>query len=634
MFIDDYFYGKEYQHAYEAAANLFDGAAEKMVVIKPDFFLPNFKGLGDIYLEHFGLQEVSEDYREKIRFKFDLYRKNGKTVICTYEDDMVVGLFFLISGFFLSFSSPWDFLKSKFLRIYFPYAFTTAVVFLVCYPVGYPNYISWSEWGLNFLIYPLAMKETNYAAGNLWFVVYLWIFYTLYFLLNLVAWPFRKKINLVPILMGICGVFAFSYRYIGWGNGVSHVHQFFDMNPISLLPVIYGYDPIFKKTIEMNDYSNVSVKLTTASDTETELKLSDYFDDVDALTTTGKIDFKTGKIGDYVLSYLYDKNSDVTNFPEISYKLSVVEGYNITNAKELNVVNNQETYYTSDVALKTSLDNFRTANNIPSTDIANVVIQNDIEIRKSDLPDYYVWQDLSEAQGGPNSADMLISRFPLPLFLWFFAALFTVVLAEVLVAALLSVPGFFVSRFLRQNSLIELIVYVLLFASFIGVVSWLMSLLPNKIDIFSNWGPYFARIQNFLKDYRDKAYPLYCLTLMMVGFTNGFSVPILDVQSLWAFLSLLGIILVAGILVFWLVSKLYLRLASESFEYTSNSAVLIRQTNQRSFFFAQLSKEITLLIKDPGTFMMAQVAIASVKESRAVALRASLEIALPIPRLT
>jgi peptidoglycan/LPS O-acetylase OafA/YrhL len=42
---------------------------------------------------------------------------------------MVVGLFFLISGFFLSFTSPWDFIKSKFLRIYLPYAFTTAVVF-------------------------------------------------------------------------------------------------------------------------------------------------------------------------------------------------------------------------------------------------------------------------------------------------------------------------------------------------------------------------------------------------------------------------------------------------------------------------------------------------------------------------
>jgi hypothetical protein len=200
-------------------------------------------------------------------------------------------------------------------------------------------------------------------------------------------------------------------------------------------------------------------------------------------------------------------------------------------------------------------------------------------------------------------AYMLISGFPFYLYLWFFVALFFVVLSEVVLAALLSVPGFFVSRFLRQNSLIELIVYGLLFASFIGVVSWLMSLLPNKIDIFSNWGPYFARIQGFLKDYRDSAYPLYCLTLLLIGFTNGFSVPMLNLQSFWTLLVLLGIIVFGGILVFWLVSKLYLRLASESFEYTSNSAVLIRQTHQRSFFFAQLSKEMTLLIKDPGTFM-------------------------------
>jgi hypothetical protein len=91
--------------------------------------------------------------------------------------------------------------------------------------------------------------------------------------------------------------------------------------------------------------------------------------------------------------------------------------------------------------------------------------------------------------------------------------------------------------------------------------------------------------------------------LLLIGFTNGFSVPMLNLQSFWTLLVLLGIIVFGGILVFWLVSKLYLRLASESFEYTSNSAVLIRQTHQRSFFFAQLSKEMTLLIKDPGTFM-------------------------------
>jgi peptidoglycan/LPS O-acetylase OafA/YrhL len=143
---------------------------------------------------------------------------------------MVVGLFFLVSGFFLSFKGPWDFLKNKFFRIYLPFAFTVFLVFLICYYSGYPKYISYQEWGLNFLIYPLAMGQAHYAAGNLWFIVYLWVFFTLYFLINLLAYPFRKKINLVPILMGICGVFSFSYRYIIWNETTtSFAHAALDM---------------------------------------------------------------------------------------------------------------------------------------------------------------------------------------------------------------------------------------------------------------------------------------------------------------------------------------------------------------------------------------------------------------------
>jgi peptidoglycan/LPS O-acetylase OafA/YrhL len=143
---------------------------------------------------------------------------------------MVVGMFFLVSGFFLSFKSPWDFLKSKLIRIYLPFAFAISFVFLICYYAGYPKYIFFSEWGLNFLVYPLAMGQANYAAGNLWFIVYLWVFFSLYFLINLIAYPFRQKINLVPILMGICGVFAFAYRYIVWNETtVSFAHRFLDM---------------------------------------------------------------------------------------------------------------------------------------------------------------------------------------------------------------------------------------------------------------------------------------------------------------------------------------------------------------------------------------------------------------------
>lgn len=179
------------------------------------------------------------------------------------------------------------------------------------------------------------------------------------------------------------------------------------VNPISLLPVISGFDPVSKSVVTISDYSKVTVRLNKASDLTSNLVLADYFDDPSALTATGKIDFKSGTAGDYVLTYTYDNNSDPASFPEIAYKLSVVEGYNITNAKELSIINNQETYYTGDAALAKSLSNFRSANNIPATDFANVVIQNSIAIKKSDLPDYYVWQNKNVADGGPASSSMV-----------------------------------------------------------------------------------------------------------------------------------------------------------------------------------------------------------------------------------
>ena len=200
-------------------------------------------------------------------------------------------------------------------------------------------------------------------------------------------------------------------------------------------------------------------------------------------------------------------------------------------------------------------------------------------------------------------AYLLISHFPFYFFLTFFLALFLLTLAKVLLASLLSVPGFYLSRYLRRNSIAELIVYVLLFALFVGLVSYGMALLPNSIDIFTNWGPYFTRIQNFLKDYRDYAYPFYALGEFLLGYSNGFSYPSYSWAGFYALLSLVGLILLCGSLVVIFVSKLYLHLASESFEYTSKKTLLYRSSTPRKFMKAQLIKESALFLNDPNTGM-------------------------------
>lgn len=131
---------------------------------------------------------------------------------------MVVGIFYLLSGFFLSYKGAWDFFKGKALRIYVPFVFTTLFVFFICFYSGYPNYISYPQMGLNLLLFPYVLGRVRLAAGNLWFVAYLMVFYLVYGIFNLLAFPWRKKVNIVPLLMLVYAIVVFLYPVWTWNE--------------------------------------------------------------------------------------------------------------------------------------------------------------------------------------------------------------------------------------------------------------------------------------------------------------------------------------------------------------------------------------------------------------------------------
>jgi ABC-2 type transport system permease protein len=198
---------------------------------------------------------------------------------------------------------------------------------------------------------------------------------------------------------------------------------------------------------------------------------------------------------------------------------------------------------------------------------------------------------------------MIVAHFSWVFYLWVFVALFFVVMAEVVVASLFSVPGYYFARFFKRNSLLESVGYFTLFALFVGVVAWLISLLPNKIDISSNWGPIFAQIKSMLAAYRDNLRPFYSLTLMEIGYTNGFSKSVFTLESGVTLLCLLGVISLGLVIVFFGVSHLYLQLASTSFEYSSDNLLRTKKSKTRPYWFSQMAKELILFFKTPETFM-------------------------------
>lgn len=81
--IDNYLFENGIPHAYEK--KLPYGKTEKEV-LHPDFFLKDYLGKGEhVYIEHWGYNDSNKDYTKTKKFKIDIYKKLGITLVCTNE---------------------------------------------------------------------------------------------------------------------------------------------------------------------------------------------------------------------------------------------------------------------------------------------------------------------------------------------------------------------------------------------------------------------------------------------------------------------------------------------------------------------------------------------------------------------
>lgn len=181
-------------------------------------------------------------------------------------------------------------------------------------------------------------------------------------------------------------------------------------NAINLFPIVTGKDHVghYGTMNQIDTGVTASLKDSTGKD----VALDDAFSATAkaALLTKGEIDFNDNITGKYTLTFSY--GTDTTSFPNISYTFEVVDGYNISDAKTLSIINDEPNLpagnFASDVGgtdVKTRIDAWKKANDIP-TDLTvnNAVIQGDITIAKADLPSYFVWGE--EADHQPVSDSM------------------------------------------------------------------------------------------------------------------------------------------------------------------------------------------------------------------------------------
>lgn len=170
-------------------------------------------------------------------------------------------------------------------------------------------------------------------------------------------------------------------------------------NAVSLKPTVLAYDVLNDKVITYDELPG-STEVTLKTLAGASLELSSYFDEeaITALETTGMVDFKddlTGLATDIVLTFTCDEEE--AGFADISYNISVVDGWNITEAKQLVLLDNIKTDQ-SYIDLKNEV--LGTTDATSATSFENFVLFNDVTLEKADLPSYLIW---TEETSGWNS---------------------------------------------------------------------------------------------------------------------------------------------------------------------------------------------------------------------------------------
>ena len=184
------------------------------------------------------------------------------------------------------------------------------------------------------------------------------------------------------------------------------------------------------------------------------------------------------------------------------------------------------------------------------------------------------------------------------LFGFLFLTLFIITLS-----AVLSIPAMYLIRFLRRFRIVQIAVVGGLLAVGTWLVFSLINAIPEDLNIIRDFPTYALWIINFLGSFEGIIYPFGYLTQFLTGTiavrANVVHTPF-PLTSLWTFLVMLGIIVVLGLFIWFVIRKLFFRMASASFENRKSAKRRVYKNRKLSPTFTTLRKEFVTIARTPS----------------------------------
>ncbi len=195
----------------------------------------------------------------------------------------------------------------------------------------------------------------------------------------------------------------------------------------------------------------------------------------------------------------------------------------------------------------------------------------------------------------------IVSKYPVFMYFLLFFVFLSIDLLFVFLSALLSIPVYYMRRYLLVHTHVKSILTVVFTLLIVSASAYLISIIPEKIDIFTNWSPYFNRIQDGLKFYTNHLSFFFETSKYCLGYYTGYTFNYFYGPAAGGLYTCIGVLVSLPILFLLslsLASPFYLRLASGNDEIQAKVHKGHHHEKVRSLFLSQLRKEALLFLKD------------------------------------
>ncbi len=196
----------------------------------------------------------------------------------------------------------------------------------------------------------------------------------------------------------------------------------------------------------------------------------------------------------------------------------------------------------------------------------------------------------------------LIQGYPVYYFPWVIVWFVFIAAIPVLLGALISIPVLFFYQLLRKVKLVQYIVGICFFALLILAGIWVISSVPESINLTESWGATYFKIKDFLETVAKIFLPITWLTTLIVGVPEGFGVNIFTPSTLPIAAGFIGSIVLLTVACFLLSKPLFYQMASKPFEFAKKMQIKAKGNEKAPRFLSAVKKEWMVALRD-GTVL-------------------------------